>query len=458
MVFKLLEKDHLKSVRFACKRLALLVSPLLFDKIYISPHRKNMDVFCQITEHSDLCQYPRKLVFDVQEFDLNIDPDQYYHHLCDQVSNLLKHGLPYDMHHHDQGIAAFMRMLLNKASFGGEIDSTCRNLRFVQRGLEIYRERAEEQDHYYNSGQLLACLCIGLMKLPYLDTVNFQSKWDDLHLQYVNWRKNPRNLRIFSSPLARSWSPFHLMPRAAFFGTTAHQFDNVISAFSLTRRTLRVLEAGNLTCVPYEKFNTDSCLSRIFRQHSTAAMYCLEHLTLRVSMRQYWAGDRFLTLHDGRPADDDDVKPLSVDLLATALRHMPRVRYLSLSGGKSVDECDPMMLISELFQAVRLPDLESLTLSGMLGSAADISAFLRAQPRLRNLHLAGIELSEGTWADLVDDMRKWLHLESMKLQTPLRQGGGVDLWNHYLWKHSTMSDEIEKYVLHGGKNPLWEEK
>ncbi|MCJ1270259.1 hypothetical protein MMC22_010155 [Lobaria immixta] len=248
------------------------------------------------------------------------------------------------------------------------------------------------------------------------------------------------------------------MPRAAFFGTTAHQFDNVISAFSLTKRPLRVLEAGNLTCVPYEKFNTDSCLSRIFRQHSTAAMYGLERLTLRVSMRHYWAWDCFLTLDDGRPADDDDVKPLLVDLLATALRHMPRVRYLALSGGKSVDECDPMILISKLFQAVRLPDLESLTLSGMLGSAADILAFLRAQPRLQNLHLAGIELSEGTWADLVDDMQKWLHLESMKLQTLLRQGGGVDLWSHYLWKHSTMSDEVKKYVLHGGKNPLWEEK
>lgn len=221
---------------------------------------------------------------------------------------------------------------------------------------------------------------------------------------------------------------------------------------------MRVLEAGNLTCVPYEKLNTDSCLSRIFRQHSTAATYGLERLTLRVSMRHYSAEDCFLTLHDVPLEDDQDVKPLSVDLLATALRHMPRLRYLSLSGGKSAGECDPMMLISELFQDVRLPDLEFLTLSGMLGSAADILAFLRAQPQLRNLHLAGIELSEGTWAGLVDDMRRWLHLESMGLQTPLRQGGGVDLWVGFSWKHSNISDKIEKYVLHGGKNPLWEEE
>lgn len=457
MVFKLLEKNHLKSVRVACKLLALLVSPLLFDKIYISPHKKNMDVFRQITEHSDLCQYPRKLVYDVQEFNLNIGPTQYYFQLGHQISLLFKHCLQYDMHHHDTGIEDFMYMF-NEESSGDEFDSTCRNIHFVQRGLGIYREKAEEQDHYNKSGLLLACLCIGLMKLPYLDQVNFQSKWDDLHLQSVNWSKNPRNLRIFSSPLARSWSPFHLMPRAAFFGTTAHQFDNVISAFSLARRPLRVLEAGNLTCVPYEKLNTDSCLSRIFRQHSTAATYGLERLTLRVSMRHYSAEECFLTLHDVPPEDNHDVKPLSVDLLATALRHMPRLRYLSLSGGKSVDECDPMMLISELFQDVRLPDLEFLTLSGMLGSAADILAFIRAQPQLRNLHLAGIELSEGTWAGLVDDMQKWLHLESMGLQTPLRQGGGVDLWAGFSWKHSNMSDKIEKYVLHGGKNPLWEEE
>ena len=445
MIFKLLDKKHLKSVRCGCKLFGPLVSSLLFDKIYISPHKPNLEVFRRITEHSDLSQYPRELVYDVQKFEPDITLEDYFGDLCHQLADFVKNYSAYNIHLIDKEVEKLMTALKS-----GNVLERYTEFRVIQRGLEIYRKRAEEQDHYKNSGQLLARLCMGLIRLPFLDKVVFQSTWDDQHLQSVNWSKGPQNLRILSSPLARSWSPFHLMPRTSHFAIAVHEFDHVISAFSLTERRLRVLDAGSPTTVPYEIFNTDSCLSRTFCHHSLAAMCFLENLALNINMD-----------HD-HPAENDfpdgdfpgpEEKTLSVDGLGAALLHMPGLKRLSLSGDME-NGSNPLMLISELFQAVKLPALEILSLSGMLGTAANILAFLRAQPQLRELSLSVIELSEGTWASLVDDMQRWLRLESVDLGLPLREDGGIDLWNETAWRDMYMSDEIGRYVLFGGKNPL----
>lgn len=441
MILKLLHKSDLKSARCACKLFETLVSPLLFDKIYISPHRQNLDVFRQITEHSDLCRYPRHLVYDIQKFKANIDPVEYYKSLCTQLRRLFSSQSRSTLHHADKDIEGLMRMIRGPPR-RGEDYSTCR---VVRRGDEIYQEKAEEEDHYNSSGLLLSSLCIGLMKLPYLENVGFQHSWIEDHLYSVDWSKPPQDFHLFSSPLARAWSPFYLQPKAYTDKTAAYEFDNLISAFSLTKKPLRVLDAGSPIRVPYEKFYTSSHLSRTFRQHGRAAMAQLERLTLRVQMYHHSAEE---ALSDPEP----EGIILSVDLLAAALHQMPGLRRLVLEG-TAFDDGDGLISISELFQDVRLPALETLGLSAMLGSAADLLAFLRMQPRLRILCLLAIELSEGTWAGLVDEIRRWLHLKRLSLELPLRQGG-VELWEKNAWKNHRLSYAIRQYVLYGGENPL----
>ncbi|MCJ1264693.1 hypothetical protein MMC22_004567 [Lobaria immixta] len=447
MIFKLLDKDHLKSVRCACKFFGPLASPLLFDQIYISPHRPNLDVFRHMTEHSELCRYPRELVYDVQRFKATIDSREYFKNLCDQLRHYTSRDSRFNIPHVDKEIEGLVGMARGPPREDDSY-STCR---VVLRGLEIYRQKAEEEDYYSNSGQLLACLCVGLVKLPYLDKVMFQSTWEDGDLFSENWSESPREPRLFSSPLARAWSSFHLKPVApSFDANTVHEFDNVISAFSLTKRPLRALHAGSLMFnMPYEKFYTKSRLSRTFRQHGPTATHHLECLQLDIDTRHYSARE----LSDSGNIVFTRERTPPVDLLAAAFLHMPGLRHLWLS---SVDHDDGngLLSISELFQAVRLPALEHLSLWGMLGSVADILAFLRAQSRLRTLELCNIELSEGTWAGLVDDMRRCLSLESVNLIPSLRQGGGVDIWDEDAWEDENMTGEVEKYILHGGTNPL----
>ena len=146
-------------------------------------------------------------------------------------------------------------------------------------------------------------------------------------------------------------------------------------------------------------------LGGTFRQHGRAAMYHLECLSLQFDIYDDSA-ERAL------PDSGREGKPKFVDLLAAALLDMPGLRRLSLSGTE-VHDGELLLSTRELFQAARLPALEDLSLRVISGSAAGILAFLRAQPRLRKLRLRAIELSEGTWPKIVDDMRRWLHLESL---------------------------------------------
>ena len=448
IIFELLEKNQLKAVRRVCKLFALLVSPLLFDLIYISPHRPNLDVFRQISGNKDLCTCPRTLVYDVQEFKENIDTQEYYKDLCRQLHSFLISYPITVVKHVDKELEAFLRLVKvspNPKFYGSNEFSAGR---VVQRGLELYSERAEEQDHY-SDGELLACLCIGLMKLIHVDQVKFQYYWTDRHLRPIDWSKNPRDLRLSPSPLARSWSPFHLRPSSIITDTpTTLEFDNVISAFSLTGRPLRLLTADSPPSVAYEVFHSKSFMSRTFRQHSFPAMYYLESLTMRINMRHYsQSGSADSTFEEPKE------KTLPVDLLAAALSRLPWLRSLSLEG-ILCKTGNGMISMSELFQTSTWPALEVLDLSGMLGSSAHISAFLQAQPRLRKLSLRSIELSQGTWAGVVDDMRRCLFLDSLDLQLFLREDGGVDLWDEKSWEDMEMSERIERYVLQGGQNPL----
>ncbi|MCJ1463568.1 hypothetical protein MMC07_002176 [Pseudocyphellaria aurata] len=450
IIFKLLTKPQLKAVRCVCKLFARLAAPPIFDKIYISPHKLNLDVFRKIADHPDLCQYPRTLVYDVQEFKKTIDPQKYYRGLCSQLYSFLA-VYPKDcIRHVDKELEGLLGMAKGHGYYpksepeGYELFFDCR---IVQRGLELYLEKAQEQDHYNNSGELLACLCTGLMKLSNVDNVQFQTRWTTSHLVPIEWSKSPRDLPLASSPLARVWSPFHLQPDFSMKLINL-EFDNLISAFSLTGRPLRSLDAHNRHDVAYEMFHSKSRLSRTFRQHGFPALYHLESLSLGIDMTHH-SESRAGEMTFGGPNE----KTLSVDVLTHAIHSIPGLRNLTLIGNIH-DNGNGLISMDELFHTSGLPALEALDLTGMLGSATQISVFLRARPRLRRLKLQTIELSEGTWAGLVDDMRKHRTLNSLDLRIPLREELGIELWDEDDWYDSEMADQIESYVLNGGKNPL----
>ena len=55
-------KSDLKLVRLVSKDWCLAAVPLLFDQIYISPRKRDLDVFSDIIDHPILCQAPTSLI------------------------------------------------------------------------------------------------------------------------------------------------------------------------------------------------------------------------------------------------------------------------------------------------------------------------------------------------------------------------------------------------------------
>ncbi|MCJ1464998.1 hypothetical protein MMC07_003613 [Pseudocyphellaria aurata] len=450
IIFGVMEKSQLKTVRRVCKFFCRLTSPLLFDEIYISPHERNLDVFRKISNHPELCYYPRKLVYDVQEFNSNIGQQEYYASLCQQLY-VSFHDWPESFNNNIPGVAKDFLLMVSESREPAKSNpnsyakhSTCRP---VKQGLERYLQMADEAHYYLSTGEFAACLSLGLTRLNHVDIVEFQDCWTTQYLTPGEANEHLRDRRSSSGPLARAWSIWYLQPELP--ATITPEFEMAIMAFSLTRRPLRLLKTSPTLRVGYDLFKSNQFESYSFYQHGISAMRSLESLSLKIETR-----DLSLNEAEETVLEDPSEKTQSVDLLAAALRQMPGLRRLSLKGCIGANG-NGLLSIYELFDQLTLPALERLNLSGMLGCQSDVSAFLQEQPRLRDLTLQEIELRDGTWADLVEDMRRFVPLNSLTLRLPLRDNGeGMLRWTEANWEASGISESIECYVLHGGENPL----
>ena len=101
-----------------------------------------------------------------------------------------------------------------------------------------------------------------------------------------------------------------------------------------------------------------------------------------------------------------------------------------------------------------MPRLLTLRLAEVACARSELVSFLHAQKKLRNLTLEGIELTEGKWADLLDDFRQRLDLGRFEVLYPLREIGGVDLYTPDTCRGYRLEIKIEQYVVNGGENPL----
>ena len=63
-ILSCLSKSDLKNVRLACHQWASLAINFLFDKVYISASKKDLDVFRMVAEHDSICKAVSKLVYD----------------------------------------------------------------------------------------------------------------------------------------------------------------------------------------------------------------------------------------------------------------------------------------------------------------------------------------------------------------------------------------------------------
>ena len=73
-----LNKTQLKSVRLVSKQWCDCGSQYLFDQLYVSPHKEDLDVFNSVTQHPILSNCVRRLIYDGAEFQLSYTLLDYY--------------------------------------------------------------------------------------------------------------------------------------------------------------------------------------------------------------------------------------------------------------------------------------------------------------------------------------------------------------------------------------------
>lgn len=456
IIFTFLKKNNLKSVRRVCQRFSLLAGPLLFDRVYVSAHQINMDVFAEIAQHPTLSLYPRVLVYQVVQFRTKPDYSlqKYFIRLCNQ----LRFFLP-NLVNKSHLFSEECRELLRVAEKCGDDreapepypDAT--SFQIVQQGFKYYTEKVAEENHINQSREFLASLCLGLAKLINVRKVEM-GKWYDFIGTNIDRSNIPLDLSFQPCPLARSWNLFHLQPGCITWGRYL-EFDNVLSMFSLTRRCMQHLDFNFCHIVLREVFDPKLKLSRSFRQHGFGTMKHLERLTIRIEnpMCPRWEASSAASELDGGTVERKDV---SMKLLADILPQMRKLQQLSLciiAVTPSPYQNMEFHPFSDIFSNHKLPALHSLRLQGFTGTEAQMSAFIRANPQLRHVNFTLIKLDDGLWADLLDNMRKWLHLQTLHLVGPLwmTHMESVDLFGLLV---PDLLRKLEQYVLHGGRNPL----
>ena len=211
-----LEKCDLKSVRLVFQTWIAFATERLFDRVYVSAHSDNLEVFKAITQHTILSKCVKTLIYDAVDFVENYSKTQYVCDLSDQTwsyplddSSLESSKAPSS----DSEIKAWMVLVKpDPQSFMfrnvHEVQRACKDYEFIDCGYQKYQRYAAFQRLQSNNGNFVESLVGGLQKLENLSCVVMEDKWP-------SFRHSEKLLsgRPSGSPLARNWNNFHTEPR-----------------------------------------------------------------------------------------------------------------------------------------------------------------------------------------------------------------------------------------------------
>ena len=160
-----------------------------------------------------------------------------------------------------------------------------------------YREHARFQQNVILSGDFINGLGQGLARLPSLDIVSMEGGWPHYVLATLHQHR-------FGPPLARTWDPFHLYPRAWYCGPSEEDFPDgachyriITTALVRTKKKIREFEVGRgsqLPCIsPGVLQRRDYASYNIFGL-DVGAVEGLQRLSLKIAQRSYGTSSNYV--------------------------------------------------------------------------------------------------------------------------------------------------------------------
>ena len=390
-----LEKADLKKVRLVSKLWSGCASEHLFAKIFISPHRLNVESFLSITQDPRLNKCVKELEYDGIHFSPFITISEYFQILWRQTWTTFWHK-----HLHESAnpeIKAYYKfvwddvdslILPSTQDMKVEAEKQCIGFAFVQKGYQKWMQAAtfERQCDKMNFLQLLIS---GLRQLPRLESVKLKGEWPS-RSEYGH----------IGSPLARSWPRLFAYPED-FNEDASWPLGPFQLLHSYQVLTLALWKAGNprfrkLTIgnsLPPGGFVQDQGEDQDSVDHAVATYSRLTHLTLPFA---YWPNVNGLE-SNGKLYGLQRMLG-SMTLLEELKLELPDYNYMQPPTYLRYDLAFPK---TGSWPHLRFMKVENLA----IGTKDLMTLFVVKMPSLKQLIFGRVKLVDGCWEGIVEYLR-----------------------------------------------------
>ena len=472
IIAEFLCKSDLKTLRRVSKQWHVMATPLLFDRVYVSPWNKDIQIFSHITKHPVLSRSIKGMICDVSTVP-DISHQVYFHDLCRQwwimtqslrTPSLCKKD-PFNSPH--PRLNKFVNAIIRTERSWHDLSSTYLHDEHVIEGWQLWQDLAKEEREALEHGRngiYLSDLCSGLHRLSNLQSVMIDNDmWTKVGIEtsdsfYPSYSQHIASPSLSGSPLARSWVPWHLRPKWSNDAGFKHLW-LVIQALSRTKRCLKHFNNLSPTLEGLSPYDFAAYkITDKFARHMVIVLGQLQTLELQITPRE----------HLDRGNND------ALGYLPQLLEQLTNLRYLklilnsteSLPGENlllTISRHDPCYSYSQVFpQQGKWERLEWLHLSGLAIDGLDmVFLLLHQMTQLKRLWLHYIDLLKGKWSGVVEALRIRAVLrpwELISLQGPLRHEDGI--WWPCEPDDSDLEEEEDqtlgefmRYAKEGGRHP-----
>lgn len=463
-----LDKKALKTARLACKHWKQFATPLLFDRIWVSPRTKDMSVFTSLTETPDLAMHIREVRYDQTIFN-PIDDLHKFMSLLLLNNFVLVHGLKPRAQSHPGfslgqcGSAVYRapRQPMEQA-----IDEF--HLRdFMEEAYNAWCCMVEDEATVLNSYSFFERLTEGFELLPHLTSLVFdENMWSNTMDEFGKVsRKQSLEYDFSGSPLARSWHPFYLRPVIyENYSTNDGQGSKIVmQALASARKIIERFEGGGCDFMG-TKFQS-SWLQPSFVRSSLS-------ISIQVLLQQL----RSLSLKVQMQEDDHLETPSTLGYLPLVLQRaylLNKLRLIFYSHEPNGGRQRPANLIPKRIKfdhvfcrPCQYPHLRDLVLVGMEMDAWRLEDFLSdCCKNIKSLELRNLSLSNGCWEGVIQSLRCIQAKRKVDLTRCYLGFGGTlshrdgqifAIKRHYPSEQDEAGvevDDINDYILYGGEHP-----
>ncbi|MCJ1480696.1 hypothetical protein MMC06_000851 [Schaereria dolodes] len=432
LIFSSLCKLDLKSVRLVSQLYSAVAIPHLFDRVYISPREKDIEVFCAIVENSRYRNAVKELVFDGSYLDYELDQEQYLSDLRGDIHAYCDSGSDRD------GLEPHVTELLDGMESRGKLLDN----KLVMEGYDAYHKAAKVQRALTISGEFLTSMRLGMQQLNRLESVVVSDMcWSDRC-----YKVDPVTLtsfRNFQSPFARSWHLLYLAPTVGDpSGEDYYKYQSYISvvqALSMAKRSIQKMQIIS-SCSDPDGRDFHTLLEADFGpfiRPSLSFMRDLKVLHLSIRPRTY----------------DDTYRKIEEEDLVSLITAADRLEDLNISYDRPWNGLNfapnPVFTFRAVFPDAQpvWPNLKSLSLFGFEIKDTEILWALQACS-LHHLTLNYITLLTGTWLNVLDRMWECLKPSIRTVKMSLPKMGSANR----VYFPSLKAKDL-KYLVFDGKDP-----